>query len=83
MAEHPITDVREEYGLIEDRTSRGLGYCLLGTYSTQKRAQWAADERKSQQSWDYPLAVKVRTVATTDWRTPPTTPHADDRNEES
>lgn len=72
-----FTNVRCEYGLIEDRTSYGHGYCLLGTYPTRKHAENAATVRRSQQPRTLPLTVKVRTVATTDWRpTPPgeTTP---------
>lgn len=59
-------DVRDEYGVVEDRTSHGLGYCLIAVYPTRNPADWMADERRTRT--ENPVVVKVRSVAVTDWR---------------
>jgi hypothetical protein len=62
----PFVDVREEYGVQEDRRAKGLGVALLGVYSTRSLAEHWADKRRGVS--DNPIRIKIRLSAITEWR---------------
>lgn len=63
-------DIAQEYGVMEDRRSHGLGIALMGIYRGprgKKRAEYFVESRKDDDR-GYPVYVQVRTVAITEWR---------------
>lgn len=63
---------RTEYGVMVDRTSRGLGFFLAETFTEADRAHRMA--AKAVDMFGYPATVQVRRVYVTDWQTCPIPP---------
>lgn len=57
----PFTDVRPEYGVFVDRTSKGLGHYLADVRSDLSAAQRAAAGIR------YPVTIRRRLRGHTDW----------------
>lgn len=64
--------VRTEYGVMVDRTSKGLGFFLAETFTEPDRAHRMA--AKAMDMFGYPALVQVRRVYVTDWQPCPIPP---------
>ena len=66
VADSGATRAHVEYGVILDRTSKGLGYWLTETFRDLDRAQSLAF--RSEALFGFPAEVKQRVVTVTDWQ---------------